>query len=148
MILDHLSHAELYYGVGARFERGLRWLRDNDLASMAPERYEIAGDNVFAMVQEYDSKPMSDGFWEAHRAYADIQLVVAGHEQMGVAPIEQMQVGDYDESRDFVAVDGEGLFVPMSAGQFMILWPQDVHMPQMAAGTPSPVKKVVVKVKL
>lgn len=148
MILDELTHAEQYFGIGARFERGLRWLTDNDLPAMPVERYDIAGDNVFAMVQEYDTKPMADGFWEAHREYADIQLVVSGNEHMGYAPTGSMQVGEYDASRDFLPMEGNGLFVPMTAGQFMILWPQDAHMPQMAIDQPAPVKKVVVKVKL
>ena len=148
MIIDDLQNASQYYGLGPSFERGLRWLADNDLARLPVERYDIAGDTVFAMVQEYDSKPKSEGFWEAHRKYADIQLVVSGAEHMGYAPVPKLAAGDYDAERDFLPLEGEGLFVDMAAGTFMILLPQDAHMPGMAIDTPVPMKKVVVKVRL
>ncbi|MBT7598814.1 MAG: DUF386 family protein, partial [Gemmatimonadetes bacterium] len=38
--------------------------------------------------------------------------------------------------------------LPMQAGQFIVLWPQDAHMPGMAIDSPAPVKKAVFKVKL
>jgi YhcH/YjgK/YiaL family protein len=148
MVIDDLRNAAQYHALGARFEKGLRWLADNDVAAMAPERYDIDGDDVFVMVQEYDSKPKADGFWEAHRQYADIQLVVSGAEHMGYAPTPTLKAGDYDDSRDLLPLDGEGLFIEMRAGTFMILWPQDAHMPGMAIDTSSPVKKAVVKVRL
>lgn len=148
MVIDNLHNAAQYHSLGARFETGLRWLTDNDVAGMEPERYEIDGDDVFVMVQEYDSKPKADGFWEAHRQYADIQLVVTGAEHMGYVPTTSLQAGDYDDSRDFLALDGDGMFIKMHAGTFMILWPQDAHMPQMAIDSPTPVKKAVVKVRL
>ena len=148
MIVDDLRNARQYYGLGARFEQGLRWLAEQDVAGMAPECYELAGDDLFAMVQEYDTKPKSEGFWEAHREYADIQYVVSGAEHMGYAPIDALTQGEYDEGRDFLALDGEGVFLEMRAGTFIVLLPQDGHMPQMAIEAPTPVKKVVVKVRL
>jgi YhcH/YjgK/YiaL family protein len=148
VVIDDLQNAAQYHALGVRFEKGLRWLADNDVAAMAPERYDIDGDDVFVMVQEYDSKPKADGFWEAHRQYADIQLVVSGAEHMGYAQTAALKAGDYDDSRDFLPLDGDGLFIEMRAGTFMILWPQDAHMPGMAIDVSSPVKKAVVKVRL
>ena len=43
-------------------------------------------------------------------------------------------------------LQGEGSFVLMPAGMFVILGPQDAHMPQIAVSDPSPVVKVVCKV--
>ncbi|HJP34090.1 MAG TPA: YhcH/YjgK/YiaL family protein [Candidatus Latescibacteria bacterium] len=148
MVIDELQHAAQYHALGARFEKGLRWLADNDVAAMTPERYDIDGDDVFVMVQEYDSKSKADGFWEAHRQYADIQLVVSGAEHMGYTPTTSLKAGEYDDSRDFLPLDGEGMFIEMRAGTFMILWPQDAHMPGMEIDSSSPVKKAVVKVRL
>ena len=48
--------------------------------------------------------------------------------------------------KDFQALSGEGVYLPMGSGDFMLLWPQDAHMPGMAAESPVPVKKVVVKI--
>ena len=146
MIIDQLKNAAMYYGIGPRLERALRFLNFMDLENAAPGRHEIAGEQVFAMVQEYDSKRREEGFWEAHRKYIDVQYVVSGVEKMGYASIDGLQAGEYDEEKDFVGFEGEGEFLVMSAGTFMILGPQDAHMPGMAVDEPQPVKKVVVKV--
>ncbi|MFH1570933.1 MAG: YhcH/YjgK/YiaL family protein [Gemmatimonadota bacterium] len=148
MIVDHLQNAHHYYGLGPRFERALRWLADTDLGATAPERHPLDGDDVFALVQEYQSKAGDEGFWEAHRKYADVQYVVSGVEDIGYAPAAAMEAGPYDEGRDFLKLEGEGTFLEMPAGYFMILFPQDAHMPGMALRSPAPVKKAVVKVRL
>ena len=43
---------------------------------------------------------------------------------------------------------GKGDFFRVGAGTFVILFPQDGHMPGMAISTPQPVKKFVVKVAI
>jgi biofilm protein TabA len=146
MILDQLSNASFYYRLHERLARGLRYLQECDSTSTAPGRYAIDGDQIFALFQEYNTKPREGGLWEAHRKYIDIQYVAQGVELMGYANLSQMRTEPYDEARDFVPVFGDGLFVPMPAGTFVILAPQDAHMPGIAPGTPLPVRKIVVKV--
>jgi YhcH/YjgK/YiaL family protein len=43
-------------------------------------------------------------------------------------------------------LQGDGDYVTVGAGSFVIFFPEDAHMPCMAAGEPAKVKKVVVKV--
>ena len=147
MIIDTLNHASMYYALNPLVERALRFLQALD-PKTAVGRHEISGDQVFALVQEYDSKPMSEGFWEAHRRYIDVQYVVAGVEQMGYAPLDSLRPGEYDGSKDFVKLEGDGQFLRLPAGHFVIMAPQDAHMPGMALDAPAPVKKVVVKVRV
>ena len=146
MIIDQLKNASMYYAVSPRLERALRYLEMMDLEGLAPDRYEIAGDQVFAMVQEYDSKRMEEGLCEAHRNYIDVQYVVSGAEKMGYAATDKLTAGEYDGEKDFLPLEGEGEFLELTAGTFVILGPQDAHMPGMAIAEPTPVKKVVVKV--
>ena len=70
----------------------------------------------------------------------------SGVELMGHAPLASLRVGVYDESRDFVAAEGDGDFFRMTAGSFVIFWPGDAHMPGLAAGAPAALRKIVVKV--
>ena len=53
---------------------------------------------------------------------------------------------DYQTERDLAWLQGPGEFLTLGAGQFMILWPGDAHMPGIDAGVPGPVRKVVVKI--
>lgn len=148
MIIDELKNAQRYHGIGPRFARAFRWLSETDLEAMAPERCALEGDDIFALVQQYDSKAKSEGFWEAHRKYADIQYVVSGAEHMGWAPVASLKAGPYDADKDFLKAEGKGQFLELRAGSFIVLFPQDAHMPSVAIDRPQAMKKVVVKVRL
>ena len=85
---------------------------------MKPGRYDIDGDTVYALVQEYDSKPKSEGFWEAHHAYLDVQYVASGAEHMGYRPVKGMEANPYDEEKDFYTLDRRGGILHASRGLF------------------------------
>lgn len=133
-------------GLAQRLRKGFDFLLTTDLKNTPVGRIDIDGDQVFAMVQEYNTRPKAQGFWEAHRQYIDIQYVVSGVEHMGFANLAQLEAGDYDESKDFLPLQGVGSFVLLPAGMFTVFLPEDAHMPAMAVNEPEPVKKVVVKV--
>jgi YhcH/YjgK/YiaL family protein len=98
------------------------------------------------MSQEYNSKLPEQGKWEAHRRYIDLQYITVGTERIGYAHLSRLAQGDYNLEKDFLALTGTGDFVTLSAGDFMLLFPEDAHMPGMAVDAPIPVKKVVVKI--
>ena len=77
MIIDHIKNASLYYGVHERVAAGLRWLQSQDLAKLAPGRYELDGSNLFVAVSEYETKTKDKIKWEAHKKYFDIQSVAS-----------------------------------------------------------------------
>lgn len=159
MIIDQLSNipSDFYAGLftkhggsfrlADRLMAAFRFLQSHDPATAQLGKVEIDGQQVFALIQNYDSKVRSAGFWEAHRQYIDVQYVAAGEELMGYVNLSHVNAGEYDASRDFLPAHGEGNFLRMPAGTFIILTPQDVHMPGLAVNDqPQPVKKVVVKV--
>ena len=144
MIIDRIENAGLYSGLGERIALALASLK----TPREPGRYELDGTNVFALVQQYQTKPMAEGKWEAHRKYTDVQFVVEGVERIGWAPVSKLTVTEpYDETKDIAFYKGNGDFVTVPAGYFVILYPEDAHMPGIAVDKPSPVKKVVVKVR-
>ncbi len=146
MIVDHISQAGLYAALGRPIETALEYLRRTDLAALSPGRHVIEGENIYASVSEYTTKPPGAGRWEAHRRYIDLQYVVKGTERIGYAPVDLLRAEPYDGEKDVTWLSGEGQFVTLVPGDFMILFPSDAHMPGMAAGEPLPVKKVVVKI--
>jgi YhcH/YjgK/YiaL family protein len=149
MIADLLVNAEQYTALGPSIARGLRFLAETDLTSLPIGRHEIDGTHLFALVSEYQPKALSQGKWEAHRRYLDLQYVVAGVERFGVAPLGQLKAGDYNAEKDITWLTGAaGDYLTVAAGQFLILWPGDAHMPGLDAGVPGQVRKVVVKIAL
>lgn len=147
MIIDNIKNAALYFGVRERISAGLRWLQTQDLAKLAAGRYELDGTNLFAIISEYETKPKDKGKWEAHKRYFDIQYLISGREVIEYASLEACRLGAYDESKDFQEiVEAPGDFLTLRPGMFMVLAPQDAHMPGLAPDAPGPVKKAVVKV--
>lgn len=146
MIIDHIRNASLYYVLGPRIEAALRYLESNDFNAMEPGRYEI-GEGCYALVQQYTTGPRETKCWEAHRKYIDVQFVANGIEQMGYANLQALSISaDYDDNNDAAFFTGEGSFVGMSSGTFIVLLPEDAHMPGVAMAESSAVRKVVVKV--
>lgn len=147
MILDYLQHAATYHQLHPRLAEGLRFLAQNDCLALPAGRHTIDGDNLFALVQDYQTKPRAGTPWEAHRRYFDIQHVVQGEELIGYAPIETLTtVEPYNEARDVTLFKGDaGEFFRLPAGMFVIFAPQDAHMPGLALKQPAPARKLVIK---
>ena len=83
MIIDALANMDFYKNLNESLYKGLRFLRETDLAALPVGRYEIDGDAVFALVQEYETHLPEECRWEAHYTYTDIQYIVEGSEKMG-----------------------------------------------------------------
>ncbi|HSL85327.1 MAG TPA: YhcH/YjgK/YiaL family protein, partial [Bacteroidales bacterium] len=131
-----------------RWNAAFRFLKENDLAELAPGRYDIDGDNLYVSVSEYLTKNEEDALYEAHRKYIDIQYVVNGVELIGIAPISTKQevTEVYDPERDieFFGVSRIQNH-EASPGSFFIFFPEDAHRPGLKKGENSMVRKIVVK---
>lgn len=55
-------------------------------------------------------------------------------------------MGEYHADSDYCLGEGEGDWLRLDAQYFMILFPQDGHMPSVAIAEPQKVRKVVVKI--
>ena len=147
MIIDVLKNANLYREVNSKFNKAFNFLRNMDLLKLNPGKYEIEGTSIYAIVDNYFTRPKEEGLWEAHRRYIDIQFVVKNKEQMGYASLGQMQnCTEYDQEKDILFFKGTGSYFIMPAGTFVILTPQDVHMQGIAIEKSEAVKKIVIKV--
>jgi len=146
MVIDDLKNSALYLGMHPRMKDAFRYLQKTDFSRIDPGRHEIGGADLFALIQQYDPKPREKARWEAHRKYIDVQYVLSGSEFFGYAPLERLNSVAYDESKDFHELKGEGDFLYVPAGTFLILFPRDAHMPGIAGPGSQPVKKIVVKI--
>ncbi len=148
MIIDHLDKAPIYHNLGPRLATALAYLPRCDFNSMEDGRYDIDGDNIFALVQRYETRNQTaESRWEVHRRYIDVQYVVAGAEKMGYAHAASLiPATSYDSARDIQFLHGTGDFYSLSKGFFTIFFPADAHLPGLSNGEPENVIKVVVKV--
>ena len=123
-------------------------LRLQQIAEGKSERVELAG-GAFALEQVYRSKPRADGFFESHRAFIDVQVVVSGEEFIEVNDIAGLQVKeDRTPGKDVIIyhMTDTASALRMRAGDAAVLYPVDGHMPSVAIAGSALVRKIVVKV--
>ena len=148
MIFDTLKNVDNYKGLG-RVYNALKFLSETDFSKIELGRYELDGDNIFYMVQSYDTDP-DKTISEAHKKYIDIQYMVEGEEIIGVADIsEDKELTEAKEENDVWFYDCKTEPLTLSAGKYMVLYPNDLHCPGVATkGKALTCRKVVVKVKV
>ncbi len=151
MFFSHVSIAEKYNYLEEKFARAYKWLAETDIAALAEGAYPIGEDSaVTANVQLYTTVAASEGSFETHDKYFDIQYIVSGKEQFGICKREGLVVKKEIPENDLVfyeepALSGTVLLLP---GDLIVVAPEDAHKPRCCADVPEAVRKVVVKVKL
>ncbi|HEY6900259.1 MAG TPA: YhcH/YjgK/YiaL family protein [Puia sp.] len=152
MITSTLSQLHWYKVISPNFEKAINYVLATDFSPMESGKYPIDGEEVFAIVNEYTTKPLSECTPESHRDYADIQIIINGAERFGYVPlIDQPASAPYNPDKDVALYDlpEETLnYITLPAGQFIIFFPSDIHQPEVFPHQPELVKKVVVKVGL
>lgn len=149
MFFSPTAIATKYNYLEDKFLAAYKWLSETDLDNTPAGSYPIC-EGVTANVQEYTTFPASEGSFETHDAYFDIQYVISGKEQFGVCKREglvlKQDVPDNDvKFYEEPELSGSVLLLP---GDLIIVAPEDAHKPRCAAGAPEFVRKVVVKVKV
>lgn len=149
MLTTTIELAEKYPYLTERFKKAYEFIRTTDFSSYSACVIPIDGDVLFAQVQEYDSKPVEECRFEAHRKYFDIQYVAEGEEYMGFIPLERLEPDtEYDAANDlqfFKLPDTYGR-IHLKAGDFAVVSPDDGHMPRCIGAEKTHVKKIVLKV--
>jgi YhcH/YjgK/YiaL family protein len=149
--INKREFAVSYFKNKERWEKTFNFLKNTDLSKLELRRYDIDGDNLYAMVSEYLSKNEAIVNFEAHRKYIDVQYVISGKEIINIAPLTAIKevITPYDPVKDieFVSVTKVVNYKATPSG-FFIFFPKDVHRPGLKDGVISPVRKIVVKVKV
>lgn len=149
MIYAKLKDAPAYRGIHPNLNLALERITPEFLASVGPERVEIKGGDVYATRFTYETVPAAESFFEAHRKYLDIHIMMEGSEGVEIAPPEALAEFDRVEANDFYAYRGEGDYkLVLSPGDFLVVFPGDAHRIKMQVDEPKTVSKVVFKVKI
>lgn len=148
MVIDKIENFKLYEKLSDKIAQAFAYINETDFSQITLGKHEIDKDDVFALVQEYDTKDESEGKLEGHRRYIDVQYIVSGTELMGVTSLANQKLITRDDENDYAFFEGDSSFVKVDAGMFVIFFPDDLHMPCIKFRQVSKVKKVVIKVRI
>lgn len=132
-------------------EAAYRFLMEFDPAKYEDGRYDLT-DGVYVNISTYETKYRREGVFEAHKRYIDIQYMISGSEIISVEPVEVMHSFScekaYSEENDveFYANNLDCVDYVIRDGEYVILMPEDGHMPGICEGQPEKNRKLVVKI--
>src|ERR1700744_700021 len=148
---NSLEFAKQYALNKAQWDKAFEFLMCPDLVSLAPGKYPIVGDDVFATVSDDPLKEMSQSNWEDHHNYIDLHYVIEGEEKIGGTPFTNMAsvVTPFDDTKDIGYYKFEGgNYYTATPSNFFLFFPTDAHRPHLKLDGYTKAKKVVIKIKV
>jgi len=151
MIMDKIENWNLYYSKKSNLYPGVEFILKQINGNIQDSRYEIKGNDIYAMVQSYMTDAPENKKLESHRRYIDIQYIVSGKEAIGWLPAGGLKVmTPYSDENDVIFYHSAECISPLvlTPGMFAVFYPSDAHRPGCFLGKPAPVRKIVIKVKI
>ena len=147
MIVGKLKDLHRYKGLSKNLDKAIDYILNNNLKNLENGKNDIDGDNVFINKFSYIGLEESKCFFEGHKNYLDIHILLKGSESFGYTDISELnQVTEYDSKNDFIKFGGEVKdFIKLELGDFVIVFPEDIHMPKIKINDEI-VEKIVCKV--
>ena len=149
MIFGNIKNLEEFDYLSDKIKECFEFYKNNDMKKMEKGSHPIKADELFVNIVEYETTDPENRFWEAHKDYLDLHLMLDGIEQIDLNFIDNMDLGSYKKEDDYQAMDGEkNSSVILNEGDFLICYPNDGHMTAIKVKDPQKIKKAIFKIKL
>ena len=123
---------------------------ENKILSLVNGSYDVGYNNIKMNLGKYFTKKENDKFWESHKKYLDIQIMINGTEKVAINDIRDMEVKSFDEEKDLTILEGDKAFdIIMKTGDVLVFFPNDVHKPELNVSENDDsgnIRKIVTKV--
>jgi len=150
VIADALENLNKYGPIIPHSKEISDYFNKTNISSLETGKYQIAGESVYILIQEYLTKNDSEKKWESHKRYIDIQIVLSGQECIGYSPSHFLALeGEYSDEKDIMFYKNDTqqhceLLVPRD--HFCLFFPGEAHKPGLHVSRRESVKKAVIKV--
>ena len=149
MIFGNMQNFLEYTFLEVQIQKCFVYAAEHDLQNMAIGRYEIEGNDLFVNVTEYGTASVEERYWEAHKKYIDLHLMLDGQEKIDIAFTQNMELKEYVEEKDFLPLEGKrNCSVILNPGDFLICFPKDGHRTGIAVENVKDIKKAIFKIKV
>lgn len=149
MLVDKLLNIEKYSNIPPEICKFIKKLSTD----IPCGKYKI-NETDYANIESYETKSHEDCCFETHEKYADIQILLSGKERLDYASLEGLDIKNaYNAEKDiafYYNSKPESARIILDGTNFIMLFPQEAHRPQMnfIAEKSQTVKKVVVKIRI
>ena len=114
---------------------------ENKILSLVNGSYDVGYNNIKMNLGKYFTKSENEKFWESHKKYLDVQIMINGTEKVAINDIRDM---------DLTILEGDKAFdIVMKTGDVLVFFPNDVHKPELNVSENDDsgnIRKIVTKV--
>lgn len=147
MIFGNIKNLHEYDYLPVGIKKCFEYAASNDLLGFEKGSYKIDGDNLFVNIVEYETTDVENRFWEAHKNYLDLHLMLDGKEQIDVNFIGNMEEKEFVEKDDFLPLEGDkNGHVILEKDDFLVCYPNDAHRTAVKVNNPQKIKKAIFKI--
>lgn len=149
MIFGNVKHLEQVWFLEDSVKECFAFANNHDLLSYEKGSHPIDGEKLFVNVAEYTTTEAEKRFWEAHKQYLDVHVMLKGEEQIDVNFLWNMSLQEYVEKDDFLPMNGDkNASVILRPGDFLVCYPNDGHRTSVLVQKPEAIKKAIFKVQI
>ena len=131
MVIDTVENLKQYIGINPLFADVVKFIEENDLASMEDGKYMIKDKDLFVNITTAKGKAPDEAVMETHINMIDIQIPLDEEETFGYIPLADLPKAEYNAEKDITKypdVPGSS-YVTCRPGMMAIFFPQDGHAP-------------------
>lgn len=149
VIFGNIHYKEHSTELSGKLKECIDYAHTHPLAQLEPGSYPIHGDDLFVNIVTYETTEAENRFWEAHRTYLDLHLMLDGEERIDLNFLDNMEIKPYVAKDDFVPAAGiKKCSVVLTVGDFLVCFPEDAHMTGIHNGQPGTIKKAIFKIRI
>lgn len=145
MILDNIKHLSNYSQLIPSLSDIQHYLETVDVNSLELGKNKV-NESIAVIKINYLTKPYEERFCEVHEKVLDLHLILAGCESIGVQERANSKVLEYVEEHDYAEAQADLKLFEMNEGDFMVLFPHEVHATAIINKDISEVTKLVFKI--
>ncbi|MBF0778777.1 YhcH/YjgK/YiaL family protein [Streptococcus cuniculi] len=149
MIITKVEDFRRYAAVNPHFQSLVNFLENTNLRECPEGKVDVKGEQVFGNCFTYIADGEAGDFFETHRNYIDVHLVVENEEAMAVTSGKSAKITEaYDAEKDIEFYQGQvEQLIHLHAGECLVTFPEDLHQPKVRLNDLL-VKKIVFKVAI
>lgn len=145
MIIDKLDNIKIYYPAVKNLDKAMKIIEKEDFDKVGKYEYDWG----YIMVQEGMTKHISEGYFESHEKYIDLQILKEGIEVLSWINVEELLAPkEYNQEKDVIHYIDKIVknTIEILPNIFYICFPKDGHKAVRHIYNPMNYKKIVVKI--
>ena len=102
MIIDNIKNLDKYILLNKYKDQITAFINKSKEEGLGEGKYSLENDNLYVLIQEYETKPKKDCTFESHIKYLDLQYIEKGNEIIRWIDVDELVQSNYNLERDML----------------------------------------------